>query len=308
MRRPPVRRLRVLIHAVVVGLACIAPQPSSAQCAGDCNADGHATVDELVTMINVALGDASVLACPVGDASLDGDTTVDEITAAIDAALSGCTLRRSFDFRAGRQGWEADFADYAPEMVEGLELDAGPRTLPPELGLQGPGFLLSGFNQSDDLYMSLSRRLTAADGIEPERAYSVELSIVFASAAPSGCPGIGGAPGESVFMKAGAAPIEPEPFLDSTDGHVRMNIDKGNQSEGGLHASVFGDAANGLPCEPGSEMFVSLRREHRHLPAVSASAAGDLWLLVGSDSGFEGTTSLYYQRIEVKLTPVDELQ
>jgi len=29
-----------------------------------------------------------------------------------------------------------------------------------------------------------------------------------------------------------------------------------------------------------------------------------LWLLVGTDSGFEATTALYYQRIEVTLTPV----
>ena len=31
-------------------------------------------------------------------------------------------------------------------------------------------------------------------------------------------------------------------------------------------------------------------------------AMGALWLLVGTDSGFEGLTALYYQRIEVTLT------
>jgi hypothetical protein len=37
---------------------------------------------------------------------------------------------------------------------------------------------------------------------------------------------------------------------------------------------------------------------------ATASSAGDLWLLVGTDSGYEGTTSLYYQRIEVELIPI----
>jgi hypothetical protein len=37
---------------------------------------------------------------------------------------------------------------------------------------------------------------------------------------------------------------------------------------------------------------------------VTASPGGELWLFVGTGSGFEGFTSLYYQRIDVVLTPV----
>lgn len=300
------RLLRSYVLALV-GTCLLTPAIGAAQCAGDCNVDGQVTVDELVSMITVGLG-TSVLACPVGDSDVDGAVTVDEIIGGVNDALGGCPLRRSFDFRGGRQGWLADFADYPPEFVENFELDAGPRTLPPELGLEGPGFLLSGFNQSDDLFMTLSRRLTAADGIEPNRAYAVEYSIVFASAAPTGCVGIGGAPGESVFLKAGAASVEPEPVLDPNDDFLRMNIDKGNQGVGGTNASLAGNIANGLPCEPGNEMFVSLRREHAHLPPITSSSAGDLWLLFGTDSGYEGTTTIYYQRVDVKLTAVDDLQ
>jgi hypothetical protein len=39
---------------------------------------------------------------------------------------------------------------------------------------------------------------------------------------------------------------------------------------------------------------------------VNANASGELWLLVGTDSGFEGTTALYYQRIDVRLVPVPQ--
>jgi hypothetical protein len=306
------RRTGRLPHGLVAGFACLLllARVSAGQCAGDCDADGRVRIGELVTMVNVGMGTAPAIACAVGDANLDDRISVGEIMDGVGDSLRGCrapTVRRTFDFRGGRQGWQAGFADYAPEMVEGLDLEAGPRLLPAEIGLAGPGFLLSGVNLPDDLFMFLKRRLGSADGIRPDRAYSVEYVIVFASDAPTGCLGIGGAPGESVFLKAGAAPVEPLPFLDPADDHVRMNVDKGNQAAGGPAASPAGDVANGLPCEPGNERFVSLRREHVHMPPVTASAEGDLWLLVGSDSGFEGRTTLYYQRIEVKLTPIDDL-
>lgn len=304
--RPPLGGRVVAASALACLLAT--SSPASAECSGDCNVDGQVTVDELVTLITVGLGDAPALACPVGDADIDDRVTVDEIIGGVSNALDGCPLRRSFDFRGGRQGWQAVFADYTPEMAPNLELDAGPRTLPPELGLEGPGFLLSGFNQSDDLFMALSRSLTAADGIEPNRAYAVEYTIVFASDAPTGCSGIGGAPGESVFLKAGAAAIEPEAVLDPNDNHLRMNIDKGDQANGGVDASPAGDVANGLPCEIGNRRYVSLRRMHHHTAPVTADSGGNVWLIVGTDSGFEGTTTLYYQRIEVRLTPIGDLQ
>jgi hypothetical protein len=34
-----------------------------------------------------------------------------------------------------------------------------------------------------------------------------------------------------------------------------------------------------------------------------ADAQGRLWLIVGTDSGFEATTSLWYTRIDVRLVP-----
>lgn len=293
--------------ALFVAGALLPARPGAAQCAGDCDADGQTTVGELVTMITVALGAAPVGACPVGDAGLDGAITIDEITGALHDALDDCALRRSFDFRAGAQGWEADFADYAPHMREALELVGEPRPLPAGLGLDGTGFLLSGFNQSDDLWMALFRRLGPADGLVAGRAYWIDYTLVVASAAGSGCAGVGGSPGESVYLKAGAADAAPATVLDPTDGYLRTTVAKGNQSTGGPQASLIGDVANGLPCETGNGTFVSLRRTHRHPHPVTATAAAELWLVLGTDSAFEGVSSLYYQRVEVRLTPVDAL-
>lgn len=59
-------------------------------CVGDCSGDGDVTVDEILTMVNVALGTGSVAACAAGDANGDGDITVDEILTAVNNALIGC--------------------------------------------------------------------------------------------------------------------------------------------------------------------------------------------------------------------------
>lgn len=54
----------------------------------------------------------------------------------------------------------------------------------------------------------------------------------------------------------------------------------------------------------GNPTYVSLKRQHEHEYTVTASPDGELWLLVGTDSGFEGLTGIYYQRIAVTLNPV----
>lgn len=59
-------------------------------CAGDCNGDGQVTVDELLTLVNIALGSAAVTACDAGDTNHDGTIGIDEILAAVDNALNGC--------------------------------------------------------------------------------------------------------------------------------------------------------------------------------------------------------------------------
>ncbi len=59
-------------------------------CVGDCNGDGQVTVDEILTMVNIALGNGDVMGCSAGDANSDGQITVDEILTAVNNALNGC--------------------------------------------------------------------------------------------------------------------------------------------------------------------------------------------------------------------------
>jgi len=214
----------------------------------------------------------------------------------------------SFDFRNGSLGWEAGFADYPPATDKNdlYELRAELRKLPPELGVNGTGFYMQGVNRSDDLFMFLKRRLDSADGIVAGQTYQITFTLVFASAAQSGCVGVGGSPGDGVGLKAGASPAEPIALLDASPlaGWLRMNVGKGNQGQGGLAASPTGSIANGVPCGSAPPSYISIQRTHQHTSLVNANSRGEIWLLVGTDSGYEGGTGLYYQRIDVTLTPL----
>jgi hypothetical protein len=56
---------------------------------GDCDSSDDVTVDELITSVNIGLGDAPVTSCTEADADRSYTVTVDEILTAVTAALDG---------------------------------------------------------------------------------------------------------------------------------------------------------------------------------------------------------------------------
>jgi hypothetical protein len=64
--------------------------PGGDECVGDCGGDGQVSVDEIITAVNIALGNRDVQDCPAADANNDGQVTVDEIVTAVNNALNGC--------------------------------------------------------------------------------------------------------------------------------------------------------------------------------------------------------------------------
>jgi hypothetical protein len=212
-----------------------------------------------------------------------------------------------FTFAEDLEDWTVGFADYPAgtsdaeqqAIDEFYELDGRHARLPQPLDTGDGAVLLTGNNHSDDLFMFLKRRVS---GLAPDTAYRVELRVVFATDAPKGCAGIGGSPGESVFVKGGASGIEPLRVMDGTAGHATwiMNVDKGNQANGGTDAQVLGDFANLEDCDSSDFSYELKELSNLELPAfeVTTDDNGDVWLLLGTDSGFEGTTTIYYTEIE----------
>src|SRR5262245_53598163 len=82
-------RLRLLLASCLFAFwrGSVAAQPL---CVGDCDGDGTVTIDEILTMVNVALDALPSTACEAGDANHDSLITVDEVLAAVNNALTGC--------------------------------------------------------------------------------------------------------------------------------------------------------------------------------------------------------------------------
>ena len=83
------RTVRAFASAVAL-LAATAAQGGVAACTGDCDGDKVVGIAELVTMVNVALGRATLPACPNGDRDGDGVIAIDELVRAVRHALAEC--------------------------------------------------------------------------------------------------------------------------------------------------------------------------------------------------------------------------
>jgi hypothetical protein len=59
-------------------------------CPGDCNGSGEVTIDELIRIVNIALGNQPVSNCLAGDLTGDGTIAINEIVTAVNAAINGC--------------------------------------------------------------------------------------------------------------------------------------------------------------------------------------------------------------------------
>jgi hypothetical protein len=208
----------------------------------------------------------------------------------------------TYDFSTDTEGWLIDFADYPVGEEAFYELAGGHAMLPPPLDETDGALRLSGSNRSDDLFMFAKKKL---EGLEPNTTYGVTFSLNIASDAASGSVGIGGGPGASVNVKIGATAVEPMKVIATEDfgyeAYYVMNIDKGNQFQSGEDMMRIGDFENGTD----EFAYALINRNNAQNPfEAQTNSEGELWLVVGTDSGFEGITTIYYTAITVSLTPL----
>lgn len=83
------RYWRRVVVLMVSGLLASAPMASGADCAGDCNLDGHVSIAELIIAVNIALV-APRSYCAAVDADGDGTVRIAELITAVRHALDGC--------------------------------------------------------------------------------------------------------------------------------------------------------------------------------------------------------------------------
>lgn len=197
----------------------------------------------------------------------------------------------TFEFNTGTHGWIGDFADYPVTDSVFYELQFSHTALPAPLSTSTKALKISGNNHSDDLFMFIKRKIT---DLAPYTTYDVIFNIDLASNAPTNAVGVGGAPGEGVTLKVGATRFEPKKIAQG--GSYTMNLNKANQSQSGTDMKAIGN----IGVSDTTTVFTIINRNNVSAPFVATTdSTGSLWLVVGTESGFEATTTLYYKAIDI---------
>lgn len=197
----------------------------------------------------------------------------------------------SFDFEDSDSGFVPIFADYpAQENVEEFYEFAWRHDAVPIDGA-GKGLFISGNNHSDDLFMGWYKRI---NGLDAGKSYRFTVSFKLGTDVEGGMIGIGGSPGESVYVKCGVAAVQPEVIVDE-NGDYRLNIDKANQSQSGRDMRMLGTLAKEQGILSGSYEFNEYTEEFN----ATADAEGNVYVIFGTDSGFEAVSAWYLDDVFV---------
>jgi len=200
-------------------------------------------------------------------------------------------ITHTFNFNESAHEWTGGFADFPLSQDDSALYEL--KYCYTDLNSNTKAIMLSGNNHSDDLFMFMKKKLT---GFTPNTTYTVTFEVELASDAADSSVGTGGSPGESVYLKVGATQMEPKSVIENNE-HV-MNIDKGVQSQSGVDMLVIGNIA----APAGATGYTIISRSNAGTNysnpfVVGSNSRGELWLIVGTDSGFEGVTTVYYTAV-----------
>lgn len=222
-------------------------------------------------------------------------------SASLLAACGGAGLPQppaqvSTAFAQGLDGWQGGYADYHEDTAPG-DVAWELRALPAPLA--GTAYFTGGTNRSDDLFIYSKKKF---GGYAPSTQYKLSFEIEIATNQSAGCFGVGGAPGESVYVVAGAAPVEPKTVLSG--GEYVLNIERGNQATPGPASQVLGNVANAV-ANCGPQVYQSKTLASSAPLVVQSDKDGTIWIFFGIDSGFEAKSSVFYKSVKVAVAPLN---
>jgi hypothetical protein len=196
-------------------------------------------------------------------------------------------LRSSFD--EGTDHWIGEFADLPLEAdLTIYELEHKRELLPLPGNNKDYGYKLKGMNRSDDLFMFMYKKVS---GLQPNATYDVSMHFDLYTNQAGGGFGIGGSPSDAVHVKAGVVNVEPKRII--VDDYYRMSIDTGSQIESGEQMQRIGNIA-----KPDADKDGYQRKPFAYDTKVTTDKNGEAYLVIGTDSGYEGLTTLYYDNIQ----------
>ena len=213
------------------------------------------------------------------------------------AFTQGTAQTFTFDFSIDEQLFQGGVSDFGVGQSSQHQFTFENQSLPAPLNTDRNAQFMSGFNPSDDLFMYMKRKIT---GLQPNTTYKVTFVVDFASIYPTNAFGVGGPPGEGVTMKAGVTLIEPDTvIIDKGGPFVVMNIDKGNQSIPGSDMDTIGHVG----VSDTTTVYTIKTNDNIGRPfTFTTDQTGEAWIIIGTDSGYESETALYYTSLTVDFT------
>lgn len=235
-----------------------------------------------------------MLAVALSFTSCNDDETVEAKTVVIEADFN-----KNADSGGAVDGWKAVYAEYPEGEEEFYELESGAKNLPEPLDQTKKAFMLSGNNHSDALQMWLVKQLS---GLAANAKYTIETEVELASKYPDGSVGIGGSPGNAVHLVSKFATEGYTLEKGKTEGdNVKLTLKKVESVPESVLNFELGDVSIA------SEQYVYkliTRKKSSSPNVVVTDNAGKVWAVVGTWSGFEGISTLYYTRIKITLTRI----
>lgn len=196
---------------------------------------------------------------------------------------------KQYDFSESSHGWEPGFADYPVSQDDSTRFELKyAYTDQPQTLVTKKSVMLSGKNLNRDLFMFLKKKIS---GLAPDTEYTITFNVELASS----CEAYSAVSGGAVYLKAGAIATEPKRVIDGTS--YGMNIDKGNDAVAGTDVILLGNIIS-----PESAGFILQNKNNAMAKTryvARTNSEGELWLLLGTDSTLEGTTAVFYMRVNV---------
>jgi hypothetical protein len=210
--------------------------------------------------------------------------------------LSACSLEDdggleifslNFDFSTGAEGWVADFTDYPVSenpLADSVYEWKAEFTSAAVATAGENAFMISCNNVSGDVFMFLKKKV---EGLKPNTNYNVVYEIELASNAVAG---------QGVILKGGASELEPKKVIENN--YYVLNIDKGSDTTSGENALAFGDIG---VANPSTDYNSTVKGNFDYYaPFITrTNSKGELWLVLGTDSLYEGTTTVYFTKINL---------
>jgi len=189
--------------------------------------------------------------------------------------------------------WTTGAADFTAETAPP---DAVVRTELLPAPFSGNGVLLEGTNRSDDLLLFAAQPIEA---LPPSTDFLAAIDVEIVTDTPTGCAGVGGSPGESVWIITAASPNPPA--VVEFQGNLRLNLERGNQSQPGAASDVPGTiASTNTDCATRRPPESKWLLPTRSIP-VRSGADGRVWITLGMDSGFEAKSRVWIRSATVRL-------